>query len=72
MERSAMLNVLTMVKRGEITVNKGAEMIELIEKGEMFTKKVKKHTTDFQKNNTYVSPMYTGYLVEYFSVPKNI
>ncbi len=75
MERNDLLDVLIMVKSGKTTVKSAAKMIELIEKeGKSSTRKTKNYMiVSHEKANTYVSPIYTGaYLVEYFSVPKNL
>lgn len=74
MGRSAIIDVLVLVNKGKVTVKEGTKMIELIEKESKSFNRTKNHTINLhEKTNTYVSPIYTrAYLVEYFSVPKNV
>ena len=60
MERTDLLDVLTMVKSGQASVKSAAKMIELLEGHQKVVKDIKDNLNKHhEKTNAMVSPMYT-------------
>lgn len=60
MERTDLLDVLTMVKSGQASVKNAVKMIELLERHQKVVKNTKDNPNKYhEKTSATVSPMYT-------------